>query len=1263
MYKFLSGLRSQLILLILIIVLPLSGLFVYSAFEQRRIEMEQVETEVYQLTRIASYQQTRFFENTRQILLSLSTLPAVRENDTGKCHDMFTQLLKLYPLYSNIAAFSPSGDCFCSAVLLIKAVNSSDMQWFRRAVSSRNFSIGDYHEKGPITGKPGLGVSLPVYDEAGLLKAVLRASIDLTTLNKSITENILPDGSILVITDRNGTIIARNSDPEKWIGRTFNDIPLTSELLTNNNHKGLISVRRMDGIDRLCSVAEIRIAPEAVLYLSIGIPKSIAVSRINRSLAYNLLGLFLFTLLVISLVWYSADKLLLNKINILQKATVKLSTGSLKVRSGFKDYYGEIGSLAHSFDNMADSLEQRQNERDEAQGALKSANQSLAATLDALPDYLFELDEHGFIYDFRAPRPEKMNVKPELFLGRNVRDILSEDSYVILEKAIGEATANGAHYGSTYPYETTSGTRWFELSIASKGNTASSGLRFIAIAHDITAQKRMEDDLRQNETKYREIFNNAFYGIFRSSFGKKFIDMNKALSDLFGYVSPQEMISCVSDIDELYVNTDDRENMKAELVRSGFVKNLVIELNHRDGHHIWGRFNVQTILDENKNVIFYEGSVEDITKMKQAEDALRQSEERYRMIIENSYDIIFNLNDKGDFTYLSPSFERMTGHKISESLGTQFLDILHPDDLPKCVEAFTDTCSGKLVSGTEYRFRHSDGSWHWYNINGSIYYDSKGSFLSLTGIAWDVTKRKYAEEELQKKTAELQLIFNNMINAFVVWESSFDKDGNYVSFRFGQFNTAFTNISGLKNDYIRGKDVFDVWPETEQSWVDAYGSVAVTGIPRIFDMYHGPTKKWYHCNAYRPSDSPDHICVIFEDITERKAVEEQRINLDRQLQQTQKLESLGVLAGGIAHDFNNILMVITGNADLALMDIPEQSPAGSKIENIKKASFRAADLCKQMLAYSGKGRFLVVPINLSDLINDMKNMLEISVSKKVSLRYYLSKDLPSINADVAQIQQIILNLVINSSEALDEKKGNIVISTSEIEYDSQDDSATLSYGEIKDVSCVCLDITDDGCGMDKETVDKIFDPFYTTKFTGRGLGLAAVQGIVRGHNGAIKIFSELDKGTTFKIFFPAIGKTAVDFRPIAEDNPGWTGSGIVLIADDEESVCNICKQMLEKWGFEVLIASNGKEALNVFREHSDIISLVLLDVTMPEMNGDEVLREIRLINPDIPVIMSSGYDEQEVVSRFEDNNLSGFVQKPYQSDMLRNAIRKAMTKL
>ncbi|HEY9162381.1 MAG TPA: PAS domain S-box protein [Desulfomonilia bacterium] len=1262
MHRLFSGLRFQLVLLILIIVLPLSGLFIYSAFEQRRIDMGQINTDVIKLTKVSANQQQRFFENSREILLLLSLLPAIRDNNPSKCNETFSRLLSLYPFYSNIAAYSPSGDCFSSAIPLNKAINSSGEAWFKRAVLSRNFSIGNYHTKGSITGRKGISAALPVYDEAGALKAVLRVSIDLSMLGNLITENLLPDGAVIIVSDRNGTILARNPDHEKYVGKTFNNIPMIRGMLKNDSND-LIPVKGMDGVERLCSFAEVRIAPEAVLFLVTGISKSVAVSRINRSLAYNLTGLLLFTLLAISLAWYGADKLLISKINNLQRATERLSTGSLEERSGFRDYNGEIGSLAYSFDNMADSLEQRQKEIDDAHESMMVLNERLIATLDAIPDYLFEVDEFGIIYDFRAPQPEKMQVMPELFVGRNVRDILSETSTAIVEKAISEARETGVHYGSSYSFETSSGTRWFELSIASKGDTASSERRFIAIAHDITTQKRMEEELRRNETKYREIFNNAFYGIFRSSFGKKFVDMNKALSDMFGYDSPKEMIDSVSDIEELYVNPVEREKMKAELIKSGFVKNLVIELKHRDGHHIWGRFNVQAILDENRNVILYEGSVEDITKMKQAEDALKQSEERYRMIIENSYDIIFNLNDRGDFTYLSPSFEKNTGYKISETLGTQFLDILHPDDIQKCMEAFTETCSGKLVSGTEYRFRHSDGSWHWYNINGSIYHDSKGSFVSLTGIAWDVTKRKLAEEELHKKSAELQLIFNNMINAFVVWESSFDQDGNYVSFRFGQFNDAFTKITGLKNENIRGKDVFDVWPETEQSWVDAYGSVALTGVPRIFDMYHGPTKKWYHCNAYRPSDSQNHICVIFEDITELKEVEEQRINLERQLQQTQKLEGLGVLAGGIAHDFNNILMVITGNADLALMDIPEQSPAASKIENIKKASFRAADLCKQMLAYSGKGRFMVVPINLSDLINDMKNMLEISVSKKVSLRYYLGRDLPSINADVAQIQQIILNLVINASEALDDKKGNIVISTTGLEYNSKDDSATLSYGEIKEGgSCVCLDITDDGCGMDKETVDKIFDPFYTTKFTGRGLGLAAVQGIVRGHKGAIKIFSEIDKGTTFRIFFPAIEKAAVDFRTPSGKQKDWTGSGVVLIADDEEYVCNICKQLLENWGFEVLIASDGKEALNVFRENSDIISLVLLDVTMPEMNGDEVFREIRLINPEMPVIMSSGYGEQEVVSRFEENNLSGFVQKPYHSDTLKSVIRKALAK-
>jgi PAS domain S-box-containing protein len=408
--------------------------------------------------------------------------------------------------------------------------------------------------------------------------------------------------------------------------------------------------------------------------------------------------------------------------------------------------------------------------------------------------------------------------------------------------------------------------------------------------------------------------------------------------------------------------------------------------------------------------------------------------------------------------------------------------------------------------------------------------------------------------------------------------------------------------------------------------------------------------------------NPLHRYGNVRDISEIKAIEEDKKHLQEQLHQAQKLESLGVLAGGIAHDFNNILMAIIGNADLAMRDVSLSSPVQLKIDNIKTAAFRASDLCRQLLAYSGKGRFIVIPINLSSVVADMKNMLEISVSKMAKLRFTLKTEISVIEADVSQIQQIILNMVINASEAIGDKPGNITIVTGEMYCNRQYLDTINAYGEMSEGRYVFLDVTDDGCGMDKETIVKIFDPFFTTKFTGRGLGLAATLGIVRGHKGALKIYSEPGSGSTFRVFFPAVDGKAIDTTRQELEDDDWQASGTVLIADDEEIVRKVCRNMLERFGFAVIDAANGRQAVEIFKANAEKISLVLLDLTMPEMGGEEVLREIRLIDPEVPVILSSGYNEQEVISRFIGKNLSGFVQKPYMTDILKDTIRKVLRK-
>ncbi|HVB38394.1 MAG TPA: ATP-binding protein, partial [Vicinamibacterales bacterium] len=388
----------------------------------------------------------------------------------------------------------------------------------------------------------------------------------------------------------------------------------------------------------------------------------------------------------------------------------------------------------------------------------------------------------------------------------------------------------------------------------------------------------------------------------------------------------------------------------------------------------------------------------------------------------------------------------------------------------------------------------------------------------------------------------------------------------------------------------------------------------------------------------------------------------ERLRLEAQVQHAQKLESLGVLAGGIAHDFNNLLLGVLGHAGLARMELAPDSPIHSRLAQIELTAQRAAELTNQMLAYSGKGRFVIQPLDLSNLVHEMAHLLHSVISKKAELRFDFADELPAVNGDVSQIRQIVMNLITNASDAIGEENGTITIRTGMVRVDPQYLADTYVNEALPDGPYVFVEVSDTGCGMDAATRARIFDPFFTTKFTGRGLGLAAVLGIVRGHHGAIKVYSEPGLGTTFKVLLPAAAEAALAMNVAAPPREAWHSGGLVLVVDDEEGVRTVAQGVLERCGFDVLEAGDGHEGVEVFRAHAADIRAVLLDMTMPRMSGVEALREIRQIRRDVPVILSSGYSEADAIDhfRFGGDELSGFIQKPYAAAGLVDKLRQVL---
>ncbi len=498
---------------------------------------------------------------------------------------------------------------------------------------------------------------------------------------------------------------------------------------------------------------------------------------------------------------------------------------------------------------------------------------------------------------------------------------------------------------------------------------------------------------------------------------------------------------------------------------------------------------------------------------------------------------------------------------------------------------------------------------------------------------------------LLKSTEQMSDILESMSEGFFAFD--YQWKCTYV-------NARAVTLSRSSRDSLLGKTLWELLPEEVSAKVrDPLQRALTARIPAQFEQYYAPFDTWFEVHAYPTRDG---LAVFGRDISERK-------RFDERLQQIQKLESLGVLAGGIAHDFNNLLTGIMGNASLVLEDLPPTSPQRADIQKVVDATQRAATLTRQLLAYAGKGRFVIEPLNLSDLVREISGLIQSSVPRTVELRLQLAQNLPAIHGDAAQIQQLIMNLVINGAEAIGENVGMVVVTTGLKQVDEIYLQQSFGPSEISPGEYVLLDVTDTGCGMDKATLARIFDPFYSTKFAGRGLGLAAVLGIVGGHKGALRVYSTPGVGSSFKVLFPISPGGALNRQPAPAAGTDLEGTGTILVIDDEDLVRQIATSALTRYGYKVLTAENGPRGIEVLREHAAEVSLVVLDMTMPLLSGEETFQQLRAIRPSMPIILCSGYHEVEFEQRFAGQGAAGFIQKPFTAVQLAERVKMALSKM
>jgi len=923
--------------------------------------------------------------------------------------------------------------------------------------------------------------------------------------------------------------------------------------------------------------------------------------------------------------------------------------------------------------------------------------------------------EHGRIIDLNDQYAQMFRGHRSAFIGQEVvRFVAPEFRPMVAERIRLGSEEAYEHQGLRCDGSV------FDVEVRGKEATWKGSRVRVTAIRDITERKRAETALRESEAFRMRVFEGSRIPmVVMDAESLQCVDCNGAAVQIYQFPSREAMLgktpAAISP--SLQCDGSPSEAKARFYVEKALAEgSVVFEWQHRypDGE-VWdAEVHLMQFVSGRKQ--FLQLTIQDVSERKRAASALRESELRFQALFENMMEgfaycrMVYD--EKGrpsDFVYIDVNyaFEKLTG--LKDVVGKPVSEVIPgiKEASPELFESYGRVAATGLPERFEFHFKSQN---QWLSI--SVYSPGKGFFVA---VFEDITARRRMEDRIKQLGhlrqkllgtgslgARLQMITDGVVAMLEggiarVWTvqkgdlctrgcphaqitegpgACLDRTrclhlmaGSGRDFEVGDSQRRVPLVNGKIGRGVNGVNgglatngLSDDPTGIDRAWAEALG-LAACSRRQLVAGNREPVGELVFFST-KPL-LPDEENLLGEIGSTASLViltvqaEQQRHELETQLQQAQKLESLGLLAGGIAHDFNNLLTAILGHANLALMELAPESPARDSLREIDNAASRAADLCRQMLAYAGKGRFVVEPINLSRLIGEVAHLLHVSISKKVLLRCQLAEGLPAIDADAAQLRQVAMNLVINAAEAIGDAEGVIAISTGVMECNED----YLRTGQMTEPpppgSYVYLEVTDTGCGMDAETRDKIFDPFFTTKFTGRGLGLAAVLGIVRSHRGTLRVESEQGRGTTFRVLLPASAK-AVALAESRGNFPLWRGKGTVLLVDDEEPIRNVTGRMLERLGFAVLRAGNGIEALDLFIAHAPEVVCVLLDLAMPRMDGEETFRELRRIQPGVRVVLASGFSDQEITQRFRGALPVGFIEKPYRIDSLATKLREAL---
>ena len=764
---------------------------------------------------------------------------------------------------------------------------------------------------------------------------------------------------------------------------------------------------------------------------------------------------------------------------------------------------------------------------------------------------------------------------------------------------------------------------------------------FVAVFDNVTEHKLAEEALKESEEKYRSLVESTEDSIYLIDRNCRYLFMNQKHLSRFGL--PTDKV-----IGKTYGEFHSKEETKefAEKVKAVFETSQSLSYEHGsqrdDGYFLRtlspvkepdGRTTAVTVVSK------------DIIALKRTEEVLRESEVKYRTILESIEDGYFEVDIRGNFTFFNDSLCKIHGYSKHKLMGMNNREYVDEETAKKIYQAFNKVyTTGEPAKGFEWEIIRKDRTKRYVQSSVSLIKDAEGQRIGFRGIVRDVTEKKQTETELTQTKDFLENILDSSIDGITT--TDLQGDVIYTSPRT-------KDILGYKQKKIIGKEAHFFYGNGKEDAKAIMKELKAKGELRDHEMKmirkDGELID-INLSASLLRDEKGEVIGtlgIYRDITEKN-------RLEAQLAQAQRVEALGTLAGGIAHNFNNLLMSIQGNASLMLLDKTSSDPDYERLRNIEKSVQNGSRLTRQLLGYAREGRYEIRPISLNQVVEETSNTFG-TTKKEITVHQYLAKDLYGIKADQGQIEQVLLNLYVNASDAMP-GGGDLTLKTMNVTHKNM---SRKPY-KAKSGDYVLLTVRDIGMGMDKKTQARIFDPFFTTKglAKGTGLGLASTYGIVKAHGGYIDVDSRKGHGTTFRIYLPASERKVE--KPAKSAGHIIEGAGTILLVDDEEMVLDVGAQLLKTLGYTVLEAKGGREAVEIYRENKDRIDMVLLDMIMPDMGGGEAYDRMKKINPNIKVLLSSGYSIDGQATEIVDRGCDGFIQKPFNMKVLSQEVRKIL---